>query len=1025
MRKTLAVLLSVLILPSASEAKLSKTMRQECLVCHENWLLEAKINSSSLLTTNSIQAADKLMCLSCHDGSLADDRLTFIGFGHFSHPVDKKIPKDFKLPKDFPTKDGKLYCGTCHTPHTKAGSEKKLDYTFMRKQNKNSSLCMDCHRENAAHGMNHPILEDTAGKLTSTEVLEIKDIGGKITQNNEVQCESCHSAHKGKANYALVEPLANSQLCTACHTQELNSKEHVNPRNHKIHVNIPEYMTVSEFIRQRLPQNTVECFTCHKMHKEPNPNLTVLSANELCSSCHTAESPVVHSPHNKNNRGCLMCHTAHKAKTDEYLFAVVPSSTGGYKNYDISSRVCVSCHNGGISKVKVGPASASHRGECTDCHNPHIWDPNNPNKKVSVNAKGTPRNSFLKISSPELCIMCHGKRSVEGTFHDFSGKKIKVKNVLGERVSQAGLCESCHAPHKAVGPYLWGVKLSRSAKIYAKKLGIKDSYSKVCLSCHYLGGIGEDIGKISHPVGKKLQAKTDLPLSKTGIMTCSTCHDPHKWTSIEGSKSKAATSFLRVPEWNLCLKCHSNKSGVLINAHSDIKDVNVLGETPDKAGVCAACHVPHRAVGRFLRGIGDFSSKEKEGEFCLECHGKDGIAKDKVMGSSYPDHPMNIENPSKELPGKLITCFTCHDAHSTLEFMLRKSVANDSALCLTCHKGKDTEGTSHDFLKKKNLPPQERIKIKERGKCSACHTPHNPKFKLLWSRDLGEGETINSRMCGSCHTKGGIAGNKTVGEHTHPIGKKVKSPENIKLVEYSGLPLIDQTTGCPVKNGKSGLMDCVTCHNPHNGADKGRLIRYPIEGDSKLCISCHTQQARVIGTDHDMRVVNKNFKNALGKDVLKDGVCSACHVPHRAKDNLLWAIDVKRITDNKLSNYCLTCHSEDGIAKEKSIKYYFHPSKKEGVVIRDINRPGRKGDWPIYDENGKRVKVGGQITCETCHNPHIWSRWSDRGPGKPVEGNITNSFLRNDQLKGSICVDCHGIEALYRYKFFHSKNVHH
>ncbi|WP_411376648.1 hypothetical protein GFV12_01205 [Desulfurobacterium thermolithotrophum] len=32
----------------------------------------------------------------------------------------------------------------------KQEARKKLDYTFMRKQNKNSSLCMDCHRENAA-----------------------------------------------------------------------------------------------------------------------------------------------------------------------------------------------------------------------------------------------------------------------------------------------------------------------------------------------------------------------------------------------------------------------------------------------------------------------------------------------------------------------------------------------------------------------------------------------------------------------------------------------------------------------------------------------------------------------------------------------------------------------------------------------------------------------------------------------------------------------------------------------------------
>ncbi|MEO2065425.1 MAG: cytochrome c3 family protein, partial [Desulfurobacteriaceae bacterium] len=329
----------------------------------------------------------------------------------------------------------------------------------------------------------------------------------------------------------------------------------------------------------------------------------------------------------------------------------------------------------------------------------------------------------------------------------------------------------------------------------------------------------------------------------------------------------------------------------------------------------------------------------------------------------------------------------------------------------------------HDVLNNPNvkLSKEEKEELTKNGKCSACHTPHNPEFKVLWARKPSRGKTIGEKLCFSCHTKGKMAEKALIGEHSHPIGKEV-TEKNLKMIENSKLPIINQMTGHPAKKGEIGVFDCGTCHEPHNGADRKRLTRYVVEEDSPLCTSCHTQQSKVIGTDHDMRVVKKNFKNLLGKEVLKDGVCSACHVPHRAEDDLLWASKVKEITDNRMSNYCLTCHSKEGIAKEKVVTEYYHPRKD--VIVKNLDRPGRTGDWPIFTQNGKRVSIGGEIACETCHEPHIWSKWQEKAPRKPVEGNALNSFLRNRDLKGSICVDCHGLDALYRYKLFHTKKVH-
>ena len=257
-----------------------------------------------------------------------------------------------------------------------------------------------------------------------------------------------------------------------------------------------------------------------------------------------------------------------------------------------------------------------------------------------------------------------------------------------------------------------------------------------------------------------------------------------------------------------------------------------------------------------------------------------------------------------------------------------------------------------------------------------------------------------------------MAKDSTVGKITHPMGKEVKDVT---------LPMIDQFTGLPAKEGIRGVLDCATCHDPHNGADRKRLTRYTVDGESFLCTECHKEEASVSRSEHDMRVVKKNYRNALGKEVLEDGVCSACHIPHRAKGKFLWAFDVKNLDKNVVSNYCLNCHSKGGVGEKKVVKEYSHPSKD--VIVRSMYRPGRKGDWITFNKDGKKVKIGGDITCATCHDPHRWSQHS-KAPGKNVEGTVMNSFLRNKTIAGSICVDCHGIDALYRYKFFHDKRAH-
>ncbi len=290
---------------------------------------------------------------------------------------------------------------------------------------------------------------------------------------------------------------------------------------------------------------------------------------------------------------------------------------------------------------------------------------------------------------------------------------------------------------------------------YAKLINANES-DIACLSCHFAGNVingkeVRDIGILTHPTGNKLK--------------CITCHDVN-------SNNK---HFLRKEDPELCLDCHKEKVVVFKGPHGK------LGRK------CSKCHSVHNAQGGYLSRVvyGEISPMEPPVDgFCLACHDPEGMAEHKVLQSIYNEHPLGVKNPTTKLPGKRISCITCHDSHTYKEKLLRIPVKGNSELCLVCHSDKNLKGSHHNLST-------------DKGACLACHTPHNPEYKVLWSKKPAKGRTINERMCGSCH-------------NTTNCAEKLHTPVK------AGLPLINQMTGHPVKSGETGIVDCVTCHNPHN-----------------------------------------------------------------------------------------------------------------------------------------------------------------------------------------------------------------
>ena len=150
----------------------------------------------------------------------------------------------------------------------------------------------------------------------------------------------------------------------------------------------------------------------------------------------------------------------------------------------------------------------------------------------------------------------------------------EYKTAYRHPVTDEGKCLTCHMIHNSPNDLrLWGYELGPG----------DDGMEKLCRSCHQEGGIsGHKMPKnFNHPTDvfvtynrarmKRMKKGKPLPVfkingkrTKTGVITCPTCHNPHQWSALEPdygpgkvTEGDATNSFLRgVSDFAVCSDCH-------------------------------------------------------------------------------------------------------------------------------------------------------------------------------------------------------------------------------------------------------------------------------------------------------------------------------------------------------------------------------------------------------------------------------------------------------------------------------------
>lgn len=968
--------------------------QRECVTCHIMWLDTFRIKDAVTLIDNipmdkivAAGAADEVMCHSCHDGFVLDSRDKL--WDKFRHPVGVIPSGKIQLPRRedgttiFPLdKEGKIYCGTCHSAHGIAWEEgKKNSPIFMRGSNLDSALCKSCHAERATGpaGGNHPI------DKTSIDIPEaLIEAGAKVgSKPNQVICQTCHVVHGAAGEKILAIENTNSAICGTCHKDRYpkDRAEAEIMSTHPVNVVSDRVQIPKEIIRMggKLGRKgEIVCQSCHAVHSAAHKTKILVEENvksSLCRRCHPDKGSIDITKHNiemiapdevninemtaEIGGSCSSCHVPHKGKGAK-MWARNPSEKG-----DGISRLCLSCHADGkiAEKKQTGtythPTMVSIKGAdgktglplfdesgvftnsstegnvtCGTCHNVHQWDPRDPRIGAGKDVEGDARNSFLRKPSDaraSLCMECHSDKNIIGSDHDLQVTARGERNILGQSPSESGPCGSCHLPHNG-----------RQAKMWAKDVGTDDdAIARLCKSCHSddKSASAKQVGRFSHPLG--------VPISNIGIKPIG------KDVWVEGNKVRfgSATSWLNIQALPLY-----NSEG------QKVSNGNVT---------CGTCHNPHQWT--------------------------PGVVK---------------EGPGKNIEGDGSNSF------------LRIANNPDSGLCVNCHYQRSVVFSKHNL--QITAPYEKNVaggKVGDTGPCSACHLPHNGYSIKMWSKKLSGEEDFVSQLCKSCHARGKVAEKKTVGEHTHPVNASIS-----KVGGVSTLPLMYDSG---VKASTDGKVVCATCHNVHqwnpNDINSTSGARKDIEGDitnsflrlsplpdSDLCADCHRDKRFVKRTKHDLNLSAPKAVNLLGETIAQSGTCGTCHAVHNAQmKGKLWGRKMG-MGDDIPEMRCRSCHDKGEMAENRMPKNFKHP---KDVIASNVGR-GRGGDFPLYTRDGEK-KESGVITCPSCHNPHQWSpAREDFGPGKKTRGNINDSFLRN--LSPSIlCSDCHGLDALFRYKYFH------
>jgi predicted CXXCH cytochrome family protein len=429
-------------------------------------------SSSTLQASKGQPDGPSILCLSCHDGTIALGSVLSrpgtinMSTGSFmpagvsnltqnlsnDHPVsfvysttlaatDGQLKPPSAITSPVSLTNGKMQCTSCHDPH------KNLYSDFLVTTPQNSNLCNSCHQRTNWTTSSHSTSTKTWNGSAPDPWPYTQPAMTTVAQN---ACESCHQPHNSGSNIMLLKYQAEESNCYDCHSGSVAAKNIAVQFAKTYRHNVAGYTNVHDANEAtRVTTMHVECVDCHNPHAAKNQTASAPLVNGFLAGVKGMDqSGATINPAVNSFEVCYRCHAGSPGSAPSPTLRVIDQNNVALEFASTNPSyhsVAAAGVNPDLSTL-IAPWTISSRMYCTDCHAsdgavspagphgsiyPHIL------KRQYLTADNTPESA----SAYALCYGCHERaKIIAETPNSF---KFHKKHILDANSP----CNACHDPH--------------------------------------------------------------------------------------------------------------------------------------------------------------------------------------------------------------------------------------------------------------------------------------------------------------------------------------------------------------------------------------------------------------------------------------------------------------------------------------------------------------------------------------------------------------------------------------------------
>ncbi len=424
--------------------------------------------SSTFQATTGQPDGSSVMCLSCHDGTIAlgkvlsePEEISF-GGGISSMPNGKSNlqtdlsddhPVSFEYTQSLAATDGqlkdkpvfpahvdkfsKVQCVSCHDPH------KNPFKMFLNTTSEYSAICMNCHDRTYWQGSAHETSTSTWNGSGKNPWAHINEPFASVAQN---ACESCHNTHNANGKERLLKSQYEENNCLDCHNGSVASKNIEADFTKMYRHNIYAYNNVHDANESDIPSNKhVECSDCHNPHAARNSQANApLVGGSLEGVRGIDQTGSALKEAQFEYEICYRCHSQNPATQSTTARQIEQNNVRlEFEPGNPSFHPVASVGNNPEVPSLIMPLTETSRIYCTDCHSSNESSAKGLHGSIYPQIMKyryeTKDNTVESSSSYELCYTCHNRSSI---LNDDSFKEHSM-HIRDENTS----CNICHDPH--------------------------------------------------------------------------------------------------------------------------------------------------------------------------------------------------------------------------------------------------------------------------------------------------------------------------------------------------------------------------------------------------------------------------------------------------------------------------------------------------------------------------------------------------------------------------------------------------